>query len=500
LDDSLKINRTLLVWAAFFVVTAEAVFSVPLLGWELAMGAASHWGGWIALAALVVVASIVWRWKNQLRALLEDLSNLLRNLPVSQFQWSCFAVGAVLRILWFLLYPAPQHSDQAAYFGLARSLVENHTYGISNGGLAYWPPGYPFFLAGWLLVFGFKFWVPLLANVALFGASLFVVGRLARRIGGTAAGHLSVLFLVFWPTMVMTAGLASKELLVLFLLCLALLIFTDAREAVSLGKGIALATLTGLLLGFASLTQPSLMLFPTVLVACEWLFAEKLSRSLSRVAVVAAALCIAILPWTFRNHRVLGAWVPISTNGGDVFYRANNPLATGGYTPAGEQSLEGLGEVQRGKVGFRLGKEWIRAHPGRFLALAVRKQVLFLGDDAQGAFETLKRGLGIGGIRYFAWKGISNLYWWFLWILVFILLVIHWDRELSRNPLLATVMVGILYLYSIHSVFESGAKYHEPLMGLFAVLAGQVFARADESRSENRSNPRSADFPNHSHR
>jgi len=37
-------------------------------------------------------------------------------------------------------------------------------------------------------------------------------------------------------------------------------------------------------------------------------------------------------------------------------------------------------------------------------------------------------------------------------------------------------MLGILYLYTIHSVFESGAKYHEPLMALFAVLAAQVVA------------------------
>jgi hypothetical protein len=48
-------------------------------------------------------------------------------------------------------------------------------------------------------------------------------------------------------------------------------------------------------------------------------------------------------------------------------------------------------------------------------------------------------------------------------------------------------MLGILYLYSIHSVFESGAKYHEPLMGLFVVLAGQVLARDDESSRQNSS-------------
>jgi 4-amino-4-deoxy-L-arabinose transferase-like glycosyltransferase len=480
----LKINRTSIAWLVFLAVTLEALFSVPLLSWELAMGTSRIWGGWVALAALFVVCFIVWRWKNLWRAMLEVLSCRLRNLPVMRLQLTCFAVGTLLRILWVLLYPATQHSDQAAYFGLARSLVENHSYGISNGGLAYWPPGYPFFLAIWFFMFGFKSWVPLAANIALFGASLSVVGGLARRIGGRAAGHLSLFFLVFWPTMIMSAGLASKELLVLFLLCLTLLVFSKAQEESLVGKGLLLAALAGLLLGFASLTQPSLTLFPSVLIGYEWFLADKVWRSLSRLAIVAVALCLVILPWTLRNHRVLGAWVAISTNGGDVFYRANNPLATGGYTQAGAQNLEGLDEVQRGKVGFSLGKQWIRAHPARFLALAVRKQILFLGDDAQGAFETLKRGLGIGGIRYFAWKGISNLYWWCLWIVILLALSIYWNRSLSRNALLATVMLAILYLYSIHSVFESGAKYHEPLMGLFAVLAGQVLAQGDESSRE----------------
>ena len=480
----MRLNRTFIIWSAFLVVTVEALFSVPLLSWELAIGKTRFWGGWLALVALIAICYVTWRWISRWRTLFETLSDRVCNWSGGRWPWICFAVGTGLRILWVLLYPAPQHSDQAAYFGLARSLVESHSYGISNGGLAYWPPGYPFFLAVWFLALGFKSWVPLVANASLFGASLFVVARLARRIGGTAAGYLSSLILAFWPTMVMTAGLASKEMLVLFLLCLALLVFSGAQKA-DLGlKGVALAALTGLLIGYASLTQPSLMLFPSVLIAYEWLLAERLWLAVSRLVIVVAALSLVILPWTLRNHRVLGSWVPISTNGGDVFYRANNPLATGGYTPRGEQSLEGLDEVHRGRVGFHLGKEWIRAHPAAFLALAVRKQILFLGDDAQGAFETLKRGLGIGGMRYLAWKAISNLYWWCLWVTILIGLAIHWNRELSRNPLLGAVMLSILYLYSIHSVFESGAKYHEPLMGLIAVLAGQIFARPKEVQPE----------------
>jgi len=49
---------------------------------------------------------------------------------------------------------------------------------------------------------------------------------------------------------------------------------------------------------------------------------------LKNFLIASLFMAATIAPWTYRNWRVLHAWVPISTNGGDVFYRANNPLAT----------------------------------------------------------------------------------------------------------------------------------------------------------------------------
>jgi len=42
-------------------------------------------------------------------------------------------------------------------------------------------------------------------------------------------------------------------------------------------------------------------------------------------------------------------------------------------------------------------------------------------------------------------------------------------------------MLDVLYLLAIHSVFDSGGKYHEPLMGVIAVLVGQVVATSATS-------------------
>jgi 4-amino-4-deoxy-L-arabinose transferase-like glycosyltransferase len=472
-------NPSRIIWIVFLGLTIETLFSVPLLSWELATGASHPWtGACFALAVTAGIAFVAWKWRDRLRGTLESLVASFSNVSVGRWLAICFVLGVLLRLLWAWQFPAPQRSDQASYFALARGLVERHQYGFPNGGMAYWPPGFPLFLASWFFIFGFKPWVPLLANIFLFGGTLVAVERLARRIGGPSASRLATLLLVPWPTMVMIVGFAGKELLVVFLLCLALLAFSSALECSSGAVAFAFVVITGLLLGAMSLTQPSFMLFVSVLLVFDYLRNQDLLRAGIRGLVALAVLCAVILPWTFRNHRVLGEWVPISTNGGDVFYRANNPLATGGYTPRGEQSLEALDEVSRGKVGFRLGKDWIREHPGRFLMLAIRKQILFLGDDAQGAFETLKRGLGIGGIRYAAWKAVSNMYWLFLWTLILLMLATSWRTSLVQDPLLAALILSFLYLLAIHSVFESGGKYHEPLIGVVAVLAAQAVAKS----------------------
>lgn len=75
-----------------------------------------------------------------------------------------------------------------------------------------------------------------------------------------------------------------------------------------------------------------------------------------------------------------------------------------------------------------------------------------------------------------AWKGISNLFWWVLWMVILLALLIHWRGPLVEDPLLASAMLSVLYLFTIHSVFESGSKYHEPVFGLIAVIAAQVVA------------------------
>jgi hypothetical protein len=213
--------------------------------------------------------------------------------------------------------------------------------------------------------------------------------------------------------------------------------------------------------------------------------------------LLAAGLALVVAPWVVRNQRVLGRPV-LSTNGGVVFYRGNNSTASGGYVQ-GNISVTQQSELESSDTGYRRGKAWIRENPGQFLRLSLRKQILFLGDDGVGIYETLKRGLGQEGALYAVLKLGASAWWWGLWLLI-VLGLVPLDRGQAGRSLPSGVLLlllAFLVFWAIDSVFESGSRHHVPLAGAVAVLAAFSLRRdRDETRpgpSSRRASPEVAD-------
>jgi hypothetical protein len=194
---------------------------------------------------------------------------------------------------------------------------------------------------------------------------------------GFIAGLLGILipcykFLPLWDSSL--AGLATIGF------CLAAM-RVDARSASGfVGLGV--------LWGADLLLNPALAI-PTAI----WALFEARERHwpARTMGVGFLAAVLTCLPWTIRNYRVLGGFVPIRDNLGLELQVSNNDYAAPGILQNAEsfvrfhpsknaeqiQAIQKQGELRYGREKLRQAEAWIAVHPRRFLTLTIERVLQF---------------------------------------------------------------------------------------------------------------------------
>jgi 4-amino-4-deoxy-L-arabinose transferase-like glycosyltransferase len=468
----IPVNFTIWVWQ---LLALWAIAATTFLSLELSIGSQSQIPLITAMLAVIIMLFLKWYLVDRFPlALTQQALTHIEAIDAPNWYGIIFIVGIGFRAAWIFANGTHLLSDGATYFGLAGQLLKQGTYLDPRGDLAYWPPGYPLFL---IPFYWFSNSSPIaisIANLLLYGITLVVAVLMARRLAGDLAGRVTALLIAVWPNLILMSGIASKETVLALLLPLALLIAYPQSEFDTLRtNNLIRYIVAGVVLGFTMLVQPSFMLIPIAFFLTEWLSGNAIGKATIRALLIIVGMVIVVSPWTIRNAQVLGQIIPVSTNGGDVFYRSNNPLANGGYLAKGEVDLSSLPEIERSREGYRLGLAWIRDNPVDFLSLGIRKQILFLGDDGTGAYESMKRdrvpaNISIG---YPLVKALSNAFWLMLWVIVF-----FGRLPCQVNPtLLLLLLATFTYPLAIDTVFESGGRHHVPVMVILAVVTAMAF-------------------------
>lgn len=305
------------------------------------------------------------------------------------FAAGLFAGALILRLALVLLLKdvtegptGPSCNDDVEFDHLAKTLVAGAGY-LNDHGVptSFRAPGFPCFLAGLYALFGCAYPLAYVAFCLLGAVNAVLAYCLARELlsEGYARG-VGVLTALYLGNLTVSLYFISETLFVPLLTLGAWLFVRFLRRGGFCSLGFA-----GLVLGYATLTRPfSLLLLPFWGLLLCWHFRRDFRRLVVAGLVYGLPFLAPILPWTYRNYEVHGHVVLIATNGGSTFLGGTNDLVWNnrrfwGYWVGTDQLPERPlidatpNEYEHDQMEWKLGKDYVRAHPGRAAAMAFLK-------------------------------------------------------------------------------------------------------------------------------
>jgi len=277
-----------------------------------------------------------------------------------------------------------------AFGRVARSLVTGHGFGnvfADTGPTAVLSPVYAYLLAGIFWLFGPH--TPASVITALTINSLFSaltcipVFLLARRCFGDRVAKWAGWLWAFSPYGIYYgADWAWSTCLLTLLLCCLFLIALKLEESGSLLHW----TGFGLLTGVASLTEPVTLAVVPLLAAftCYRRYRQRLTWLMPASAASLAFLAV-LSPWIIRNYETFHQFIPVRSGLGLELYIGNNGYSARwvnsalhpNHSDAELEEYEKSGEVAYMEHKRQQAVDYIRAHPGWFVRMTLRR-VLYI--------------------------------------------------------------------------------------------------------------------------
>ena len=220
-------------------------------------------------------------------------------------------------------------NDAGSYLALASQVAHTGDYsthggaGGSRGPTAYFPPAFPYLLAGVDLVDGHR--TPRggaveparLAQAALGTAAVALVGLVALEAFGPVVALVALAIAAVDPAFIELAGTVYAENLLIPLILAAIWGGLRARRSDRPYRWVAAA---GVLTGLATLTHQNGIVVLLALLPAVW--------AIRRAPLLLLAVTIlTIAPWTIRNAVVLHRFIPVSDETGLTLAGTYNPTS-----------------------------------------------------------------------------------------------------------------------------------------------------------------------------
>ncbi|HTW59587.1 MAG TPA: glycosyltransferase family 39 protein [Terriglobales bacterium] len=369
---------------------------------------------------------------------------------------------------------------------IGRSIAQGHgfssPYEGDTGPSAWEPPLYPFLIGGVFKIFGIytvsSAWVLLGVNSLLATLTTIPIFWIAYRTFGQRVAIWSAWawalnpYVWYWSIhWIWDTTFTPLVLACVFLLALELRDWSGTRGWV----------LFGILYGVGALANPTMLAF---LPFCGlWIWRQRYKRglpSLAGVVLSSTAFFLVLSPWLIRNYEAFGHFVFIRNDFGLQLRLGNGPSADGMLMPYFQPNLNPV-ELEKyrrlGELGYaaeckKLALDWIRAHPGRFLVISMKRFFYFWNGVPRPT----------GSVAWFDFRSSAFL-------ATSVLALWGLGRALSQKRPGAWLYAGLVLTYpTVYYFVYPHARYRHPmepeLLILIVLLLTQVGLRSAASQGE----------------
>lgn len=421
------------------------------------------------------------------------LSRPLWRKPSTIF-WTAF----ILRLLVITLGHTYRFKSAEQSFGfgwetgrIARSIAVGEGFSSPfsaqyTGPTAWIAPIYPCILAAVFKIFGVytlaSSWVILAINGLFSALNAVTIFRIADRCFGGKSALWSawiwallpyaMYYAVHWPW---ETSLAALLLSCVFLVSLRMAGIGSPDE--SSGPDRSNWLLFGLLWGLIALTNPSLLSW--LPFAGVWLLARQIrkigaGRPLINAMLASLLFVVLVSPWTIRNYRVFHKFIPFRSNFGAELNMGNAEDAVGlwrAYTHPSQNVLQLRMYEEMGEIAYVHKRRddamtFIKANPGRFLILCVKRFIYFW-------FDTPMTNWG-GHLRLY-----RNVLFFFTSVVAFGGLLVLVRRRHPARFLFGSLLLAVPLVYYIAFPHP---RYRHPIEPQILILGVYLFQSAERKR------------------
>lgn len=328
-------------------------------------------------------------------------------------------------------------------------------------------PLYPLFLVFTYSVFGENLHSVQFMHSLLGALTCFIIYLIAKVIFDRKTAILSAIIFTFYPLFIWYTARIWAETLLTFLLSVLMLYLIIFLKSPSRLK----AFILGLILGIINLCKSVLLLFPIfLLLLLLSLFWHKKKDVLLTICLIISSMFLVISPWTYRNYKVSGNFIPVQIFGVNLI--------------GGDLNIEkgiGFRELRRQNESEKVYNEIIRLEEskvGKRLNIAEQERAVlrYLFHKYLSSPLSLLKMVAIQSVQFWYLGGdkLRSLLFAIMQSSLLIPGLFGVVYALRRRLFIMPLLLIIIYFVLIHAISIGAARYSIPIMpyvGMFAAYA-----------------------------